>query len=170
MTGKRPEGTYVAALWEQPELCIAFFGVQFGSEEGQRLYDEAGIQDEIMRALEETEGLLLNRPMMTPEGPLLMQYWRSHNDLDTFARRMPHARWWKWLVQHHGHGLGFYHEMYLLNGAEAIYEPGTRPVGPAVFCSTTDADHGEGRSRERLRRFAEAQESAAATSSRQPVP
>lgn len=157
MTGKRPEGTYVAALWEQPALCIAFFGVQFHSEDGQRLYDEASITEEMNAALEAAEGLLLNRPMMTTEGPLLMQYWRSYDDLDRFARRMPHARWWKWLMQHHGQGLGFYHELYVMSGAEAIYEPGTRPVGPAAFCSITDADHGEGRSRERLRRFAAAQ-------------
>ena len=85
------DGSYLAALWEHPNLCIAFFGVQFLTEEGRRLYAEAGIAEEMAASLAEAEGLLLNREMMTPEGPVLMQYWRSPGDLDRYARRMPHG-------------------------------------------------------------------------------
>jgi Domain of unknown function (DUF4188) len=148
----------IAALWEHPSLCIAFFGVQFHSDEGLRLYEQAGIGVEMDAAMETAHlhGLLLNRPMMTPEGPLLMQYWRSFEELDRWARDMPHARWWRWLVENTGKGVAFYHELYQAKTAEAIYEPGTKPVGPALFCSTQEVKAGKGRSPERQQRFAEA--------------
>jgi hypothetical protein len=155
----RPAGTaYVAALWEHPTLCIALFGVQFLSDEGRRVYEEAGIDSEMSTALEEArrEGLLLNRPLMSPEGPVLMQYWRSYEDLDRWARKQPHSRWWRWLLEHTGKGIGFYHEIYQAKAAEAIYEQGTRPAGPALFSSSQPVRGGEGHSRERQRQFIEA--------------
>ena len=147
---------YIAALWEHPDLCIAFFGVQFLTDEGRQLYEESGINDQIGPSLDEAEGLLLHRGMMTEEGPVSMQYWRTYADLDRYARRTPHSRWWKWLVQHTGQGVAFYHEIYQARTAEAIYEPGTHPVGPAIFCTTIEVEKGEGRSTERQRLFAEA--------------
>lgn len=154
------DSAYVAALWEHPKLCLAFFGVQFHSEEGQLLYEESGINDDMFAALEAArgEGLLLNRPMMTPEGPLLMQYWRSYEDLDRWARKQPHSRWWVWLLENTGKGVAFYHEIYQAKTAEAIFEKGTRPVGPALFSSLEAVEGGEGRSRERQERFAETDE------------
>ncbi len=149
---------YIAALWEHPSLCLAFFGAQYHTAEWQQLYEEAGIHKEVMASLEaaKSEGLLLSRPMMTPEGPLLMQYWRSYEDLDRWARHLPHTNWWNWLVEHAGQGVGFYHEIYQVKTAEAIYEPGTRPVGPAQFCSLQVVNRGEGKSRQRQQQFAEA--------------
>ena len=67
------DSAYIAALWEHPGLCIALFGVQFHTPEGERRYAEAGINEELFPALEAArqEGLLLlNRIMMTDEGPL----------------------------------------------------------------------------------------------------
>jgi len=90
-----------------------------------------------------------------------MQYWRSYADLDRYARAMPHGRWWKWLFQHTGEGLGFYHEIYEVRLAEAIYEPGTTPVGPALFSTPIAVSGGEGRGRERQQRFREAVEGKA---------
>jgi hypothetical protein len=154
------DNAYIAALWEHPSLCVALFGVQFLTEEGQRLYEEAGINQEMFPALEaaRAEGLLLNRPLMSPEGPLLMQYWRSYEDLDRWARKQPHSRWWRWLLEHTGKGVGFYHEIYQAKAAEAIYEQGTRSVGPALFSSIRRVKAGEGHSRERQRQFTEATE------------
>jgi len=131
------DSAYIAALWEHPTLCVALFGVQFLTEEGQRLYEEAGIDQEMLATLEEARaaGLLLHRPLMSPEGPVLMQYWRSYEDLDRWARKQPHSRWWRWLLEHTGKGVGFYHEIYQAKTAEAIYEQGTRSVGPALFSS-----------------------------------
>jgi hypothetical protein len=147
-------GAYIAALWEHPNLCLAFFGVQFLTDEGRRLYQESGIEPEMWQALEAAHaaGLLLNRPLMSPEGPLLMQYWESYDALDRWARQQPHSRWWRWLLEHDGR-VGFYHEIYQAKAAEAIYERGTRPVGPAVFSTLQSVKAGEGHSRARQQRF-----------------
>ena len=152
------DSAYSAALWEHPALCIALFGIQLLSQEGRQLYEQSGIEPEMFDALEQARavGLLLNRPLMSPEGPLLMQYWRTYDDLDRWARRQPHSRWWRWLMEHTGQGVGFYHEIYQAKAAEAIYEQGTRPVGPAMFTSLERTQGGEGHSRERQQRFLEA--------------
>ena len=152
------DSAYSAALWDHPALCVALFGVQFLSREGRELYERSGIEQEMFEALERArdDGLLLNRPLMSPEGPLLMQYWRTYDDLDRWARRQPHSRWWRWLMEHIGRGVGFYHEIYQAKTAEAVYEEGTRPVGPAVFSTLERIKGGEGRSRERQQRFLEA--------------
>jgi len=151
------DSAYVAALWEHPALCVALFGVQLRTEEGRRLYEEAGINEEMFSALEQArgEGLLLNRLLMSQEGPVLMQYWRSYDDLDRWARKQPHSRWWRWLMEHQEKGIGFYHEIYQAKAAEAIYETGTQPVGPALFSSLQRVKGGEGRSRDRQRLFAQ---------------
>jgi Monooxygenase af470-like len=160
MPEPRPDETYIAALWEHPQLCVSLFGAQFHTPEGERLYAEAGIQPEVESALTAAreEGLLLVRQLMSPEGPLLMLYWRSYEELDRWARKLPHTRWWRWLIENVGQGVGFYHEIYQVKTAEAIYERGTRPVGPALFCSTETVPTGEGRSRQRQQRFADAAE------------
>ena len=156
------DSAYIAALWEHPALCVAIFGVQFHTEDGRRLYEEAGINQEMFQAQETArgEGLLLSRTLMSPEGPLLLQYWTSYAALDHWARRQPHSRWWRWLMEHHEKGIGFYHEIYQPKAAEAIYEAGTRPVGPGLFSSLHPVKGGEGRSRDRQRQFAEAAQKA----------
>lgn len=158
MTDQLTNKATIAALWEHPDLCIAFFGAQFHSEAGLRQYEEAGIGAELDAAIAKAHeyGLLLSRPMETPEGPLLMQYWSSFEELYRWARNMPHARWWRWLVEHSGSGVGFYHELYVAKTAEAIYEHGTTPVGPALFCSTEQIKAGKGGSPRRQQRFADA--------------
>jgi hypothetical protein len=151
------EGAYIAHLWEHPRLCLAVFGVQFFTPEGQRRYEESGITEEMMSALGTAQAdglLLLNRMVMSEEGPLLLQYWRSYEELDDWARRLPHMRWWRWLLENSGDDISFYHEIYQAKTAEAIYEKGCRPVGPAVFASTSTVSSGEGRSKERQARFA----------------
>lgn len=150
------DSAYVAALWEHPTLCVAVFGVQFLNDEGRRLYEESGIDREMFQALEAARngGLLLNRPLMSPEGPVLMQYWESYDALDRWARQQPHSRWWRWLLEHDG-SIGFYHEIYQAKAAEAIYERGTRPVGPALFSALQRVKAGEGHSRARQQRFLE---------------
>jgi hypothetical protein len=162
------DSAYIAAVWEHPFLCLAFFGVQYQTEEGQRLYQAAGIEAEMFPALgaaAQVEGLLLTRPMMTDEGPLLMQYWRSYEDLDRWAHKMPHTRWWKWLVENTGKGVAFYHEIYQAKTGEAIFEEGARPVGPALFSSLHAVKSGEGRSRQRQQHFADVAATATTTAS-----
>lgn len=162
MSEKSYEHAYIAKVWEHPRLCVALFGVQFHTPEGQHRYGEANIQSELFTALEQAahDGLLLhNRLMMTDEGPVLMQYWRSYDDIERWARAIPHTRWWKWLLDNAGPDISFYHEIYQPRTAEAIYEAGCKPVGPALFCGTAHVHGGEGRSKERQQRFIEAQDS-----------
>lgn len=150
---------YIAHLWEQPTLCLACFGVQFHTPRGEASYAASGIREEMDAALGAAQNaglLLLNRPLMSEEGPLLLQYWRSYDDLDRWARQLPHMRWWRWLLEHAGDDLSFYHEIYQARSAEAIYERGCRPVGPATFTTTSLIEAGEGQSRERQARFAAA--------------
>ena len=90
---------------------------------------------------------------MTPTGGTLLQYWRSFEDLERFARTMPHTAWWKWLVDNAGDGVGFHHEIYQARTAEAIFSAGAIPVGPGTFCDLEPADGARGRSVERQRLF-----------------
>lgn len=153
------EGAYIAHLWEQPRLCVALFGVQFHTPEGQQRWESSGVSEEMDGALAaaQVDGLLLhNRMVSTTEGPVLMQYWRSHDDLAEWARRMPHMRWWRWLLENAGSDLSFYHEIYQVKAAEAVYERGCLPVGPALFTTTSAVEAGEGQSQQRQDRFLDA--------------
>lgn len=152
-----PEGSaYIAALWEHPRLCLAIFGVQFLTQRGQQLYEAAGISAELQASLQTAAGHLATVPCQAPMASLLLQYWRDVASLHAWARIAPHTGWWKWLLEQRGKGVGFHHEIYTVSGAEAIYEVGARPIGPATFCPVEAVRSGEGRSRERLRRFTDA--------------
>jgi hypothetical protein len=149
------DSAYIAHLWEHPQLTLAIFGMQVHTPEGQALYEAAGIPQQMQEALAQAEGLLCVRDFPEGNGGLQLQYWRSHEDLARFARHLPHMAWWKWLNNHRGQGFGFYHEIYQCKTAEAVFETGTLPVGPALFCETSAVTDGEGRSQERQHRFIE---------------
>jgi steroid delta-isomerase-like uncharacterized protein len=154
------KGAYVPALWEHPTLCVSVFGLQYLTPEGQQLYAEAGIQPEIFQSLEKArqDGLLGYRYLHAPDEAVIMQYWRSYEDMDRWARTQPHSRWWVWLNEHIDAGLGFYHEIYQAKTAEAIFTGKARPVGAATISSLQAVSHGKGHSRERQARFAAAAE------------
>jgi Domain of unknown function (DUF4188) len=152
------DGGYVAHLWDYPQLTIAIFGLQVHSPEAFALYEKAGIKEQMEESMAQAPGLLGVRFFMEGNGAMQFQYWRSHEDLAQFARTMPHTVWWKWLNENEGVGIGFYHEIYQCKTAEAIFEIGTLPVGPALFCQTSAVTGGSGRSQERQRRFIEARD------------
>lgn len=156
------DSTYIAHLWEYPQLTLAIFGIQALTPESGALYEESDIPQQMEASLAEAEGLLGVRIFGESTGGLQLQYWRSHEDLARFARTMPHTAWWKWLNQNRGKGVGFYHEIYQCRTAEAIFETGTIPLGPGLFCTTSAVAGSEGRSQERQRRFIEAGRSTAA--------
>jgi len=153
------DSAYIAHLWDYPQLTIAIFGMQVETPESYAMYEAAGIPKQTDEALAQAEGLLCVRNFSEGNGGLQLQYWRSHEDLARFARQMPHMAWWKWLNNHKGQGFSFYHEIYQCKTAEAIFEVGSLPVGPATFCETSAVTSGEGRSAVRQRRFTEAAES-----------
>jgi Monooxygenase af470-like len=154
------DGATIAHLWEHPTLCVAIFGVQFHTPEGQRRYEASGISEEMFPALEAAHdaGFLHQELLLPPQGggAVLLQYWRSYDDLDRWARVLPHMRWWRWLLENAGEDLSFWHEIYQAKTAEAIFEKGCKPVGPARFAATSPVAAGSGQSRQRQERFAEA--------------
>ena len=154
------KGAYVAALWEHPTLCVSVFGLQYLTPEGERSYAASGIQPEVLQSLDAARqhGLLGYRYLYAPKEVLIMQYWRSYDDMDRWARTQPHSRWWRWLNEHNGPNLGFYHEIYQCKTAEAISTGYTRPVGAATICSLQAVPDGKGLSRERQARFAQSAE------------
>ena len=151
-------GATIAHLWEHPDLCVAIFGVQFHTPEGQQLYGASGIPEEMGSALEAAKSVgFLHQEMLMAEGSgVLLQYWRSYDELDRWARTLPHMAWWRWLLENAGDDLSFYHEIYQVKTAEAIYERGCRLVGAARIATTSAVAPGEGQSRQRQERFAAA--------------
>jgi hypothetical protein len=151
-------GATIAHLWEHPNLCVAIFGVQFHTPEGQQLYGASGITEEMGPALEAAKAVgFLHQEMLMAEGSgVLLQYWRSYDELDRWARTLPHMAWWRWLLENAGSDVSFYHEIYQVKTAEAIYERGCRPVGAARIGPTSTVEAGEGQSRQRQQRFADA--------------
>lgn len=150
------DSSYIAHLWQYPQLTIAIFGIHVLTPEGGALYTASGIDQQMEQTLTQAEGLLGVRFFSEGNGGMQLQYWRSHEDLARFARQMPHTAWWKWLNTHRGQGFTFYHEIYQCKTAEAVFELGMPPLGPATFCETSAVASGEGRSQERQRRFVEA--------------
>lgn len=159
-------GATIAHLWEHPDLCIAIFGVQFHTPAGQERYAASGIAEEMDPALEAAReaGFLHQERLMGEGSGVLLQYWRSYDELDRWARRLPHMAWWRWLLENAGDDLSFYHEIYRVKTAEAIYERGCRLVGAARIATTSTVAAGDGQSRQRQERF------AAATTPRASVP
>ncbi len=161
-------GATIAHLWEHPDLCLAIFGVQLHTSKGQRLYSAAGIPDQMDPALEAARdvGFLHQERLMGAGGGVLLQYWRSYDELEQWARTLPHMAWRRWLVENAGEDISFYHEIYQVKTAEAIYERGCRPIGAARIASTSTVTAGEGQSRQRQQRFAGAAAGTAGPSAR----
>ena len=85
----------------KPVIAMVHFPGLPGRPQHDRAAGRAHLVDVVARdlaALQDAgaDGLLLVRPMMTDEGPVLMQYWRSYEELDRWARQQPHSRWWRW--------------------------------------------------------------------------
>lgn len=72
-------------------------------------------------------GLLGYHIAMRPRGPIVVQYWRSFEQLDRFSRDRgnPHPAAWQMFNRHVGYtgDVGFWHETYLVRpgGYEAVY-------------------------------------------------
>jgi Monooxygenase af470-like len=72
-------------------------------------------------------GLLCFRAWVGPTGPLLVQYWRSVEQLESFARAsdLPHSAAWRAFNKKVGGDgdVGIWHETYVVRGGsyEAVY-------------------------------------------------
>lgn len=73
------------------------------------------------------KGYLGGRMLIGWRGPTLVQYWRSFEDLERFARNPQDAHWdaWKMFYQRVGNdgAVGIWHETYQVNSAqyESLY-------------------------------------------------
>src|SRR6478752_10482242 len=97
-------GATIAHLWEHPDLCVAIFGVQFHTPVGQQRYEASGITEQMGPAHEAARdaGFLHQERLMGEGSGVLLQYWRSYDDLDRWARQLPHMEWWSWLLENAG--------------------------------------------------------------------
>jgi Domain of unknown function (DUF4188) len=81
----------------------------------------------LRRLSEEDLGMLGYHVALRPTGPILVQYWRSIEQLQRFARegRFEHLSAWRMFNRHVGFtgDVGFWHETFLVQpgGYEAVY-------------------------------------------------
>ncbi len=81
----------------------------------------------------------------------MRQYWRDFESLETWARSLPHKKWWQDFLREPG-GTGFWHETYFMRGGmEAIYDDMNAPVGFMHFASVQPARGPMFSARRRLR-------------------
>ncbi len=67
------------------------------------------------------------------------QYWDDLEALETWARRPPHADWWREYLSDPS-GTGFWHEAYMHDGTfEAIYDELDSPTGLRAFAPAKPA-------------------------------
>jgi hypothetical protein len=66
----------------------------------------------------------------------VLQYWRSFDDLESWAHHPPHTEWWRTAVERMRlkRDIGIYHETFLVRGADIeSISMNCRPVGLETF-------------------------------------
>ena len=126
-----------------PDLVVIYLGMQARSIRGASTILQFG--PKIQRAVEaKPDGLLLHESLMFSLFPLhvgMRQYWKSFDDLETWAKALPHQSWWRGFLKDTG-GTGFWHEAYFRRGGmEAIYDGLAGRIGLAAFAPVVEA-HG----------------------------
>jgi len=124
-----------------PDLVVIYLGMKVRTLRGLKTLISFGpkISDAIAA---KPEGLLLHESLLYSIFPLhtgMRQYWRDFQSLETWARSLPHQKWWTGFVQDSG-GTGFWHETYFMRGGmEAIYDDLDELLGLATFAPTQPA-------------------------------
>jgi hypothetical protein len=137
-----------------PDLVVIYLGMKARSPRGLLTVVRFGPRISAAVA-EKPAGLLLHESMMFSIFPLhvgMRQYWRDFDSLETWARALPHQKWWQDFVRDSG-GTGFWHETYFIRGGmEAIYDDLNAPVGFAHFAPVQAAEGAMFSARQRARR------------------
>lgn len=124
-----------------PELVVIYLGMRVHSFRGLATLIRLGPQIEKAVAAK-PEGLLLHENVTFSIFPLhvgMRQYWRDFESLETWARSLPHKKWWVDFLKNPG-GTGFWHETYFRNGGiEAVYDNLFEPVGMMTFAPRREA-------------------------------
>jgi hypothetical protein len=137
-----------------PELVVMYLGMKVCAPRG--LLTVLRFGPRISQAVaEKPAGLLLHEPFFFSIFPLhvgMRQYWRDFESLETWARTVPHQKWWQDFVRDPG-GTGFWHETYFIRGGmEAIYDDMGAPTGFARFAPVQDAEGAMFSARQRARK------------------
>jgi hypothetical protein len=137
-----------------PDLVVIYLGMKVRSPRGLLTVLRFGPRISAAVA-EKPTGLLLHESMLFSLLPLhvgMRQYWRDFDSLETWARALPHQKWWQDFVRDSG-GTGFWHETYFIRGGmEAIYDDLNAPVGFACFAPVQAAEGAMFSARQRARR------------------
>jgi hypothetical protein len=124
-----------------PDLVVIYLGMRVNSLRGLTTVFQFGPRISAAVA-SKPDGLLLHENLTLSLFPLhvgMRQYWRDFESLESWARSMPHQKWWQDFVRDSG-GTGFWHETYFLKGGmEAIYDDLPKPVGLMQFAPQTPA-------------------------------
>lgn len=128
-------------LASYPELVVIYLGMRVNSPRGLKTLFQFGPRISASVA-EKPDGLLRHENLffsLFPPHFGMRQYWRDFDSLETWARSMPHQKWWQDFVRDSG-GTGFWHETYFRRGGmEAIYDDVPVPLGLTGFAPTRAA-------------------------------
>lgn len=157
MVSRRVDRTTVD-LAGYPDLVVIYLGMRVNRPRGVTRLLALGPQ--IARSVaEKPDGLLLHEGFMMSLFPLhlgMRQYWRDFDSLESWARSLPHKRWWQQFVRDSG-GTGFWHEVYSMRGGmEAIYDNMVVSTGFSAFATVEPARGAMFSVRDRLRLGGEA--------------
>jgi Domain of unknown function (DUF4188) len=136
-----------------PDLVIIYLGMRVNHPRGIKRLASLGPQ--IQKAVAaKPDGLLLHEFMLfslVPPHLGMRQYWRDFDSLESWARSLPHQRWWTEFVRDSG-GTGFWHETYFMRGGmEAVYDDMAVRPGLAAFAPIQPARGSMFSARDRLR-------------------
>jgi Domain of unknown function (DUF4188) len=137
-----------------PDLVVIYLGMKARSVRGFLTVLSFGPRISAAVA-QNPPGLLRHEPFVFSIFPLhigMRQYWRDFDSLETWARSLPHQKWWQDFVKDPG-GTGFWHETYFIRGGmEAIYDDMNAGTGFAGFAPVQPAEGAMFSARQRLRR------------------
>lgn len=139
----RPDGIRrdTVDLSDHPDLVVIYIGMKVKRPKG--LVTLLRFGHRMRKAMaQEPEGLLHSDHLvygLFPPHVGVRQYWEDLEALETWARKPPHADWWREYLADPG-GTGFWHEAYMHDGTfEAIYDDLDQGVGLRAFAPTRPA-------------------------------
>jgi hypothetical protein len=135
-----------------PELVVIYLGMKVRTPRGLLTLLRFGPL--ISRAVAaKPDGLLLHENLffsIFPPHAGMRQYWRDFESLETWARTVPHQKWWQDFVRDSG-GTGFWHETYFIGGGmEAIYDDLDEAIGLGRIAPVHTAEGAMFSARQRL--------------------
>ena len=128
-------------LSKYPDLVVIYLGMRVNRISGLKTLIKFG--GRIRKSVDEKpEGLLRHENLffsLFPPHAGMRQYWQDFQSLETWARSLPHQKWWQEFLRDPG-GTGFWHETYFMRGGmEAIYDDMMAHIGLSSFAPRQQA-------------------------------